>query len=110
VARPNEALQQTAAAGRLFQDEFPSGPRRGGSRAFGDGGLRGWQSRNSRRRGAAMSAGAATSRSSSQMTHLRPECSHWLYGNPPCVHEFAVRPRVRRRTLLAVRLGRVGIR
>ena len=34
--------------------------------------------------------------SSSQMTHLRPECSHWLYGNPPCVHEFAVRPRVRR--------------
>lgn len=27
--------------------------------------------------------------SSAQMTHLCPECSHWLYGYPPCAHEFA---------------------
>ncbi len=26
--------------------------------------------------------------SSSRMTHLCPECSHWLYGYPPCAHEF----------------------
>lgn len=40
MARPNQALQPAAAAGRLFQDEFPSGPRRGGSGAFGDRGPR----------------------------------------------------------------------
>ena len=26
--------------------------------------------------------------SSSPMTDLCPECSHWLYGLPPCAHEF----------------------
>lgn len=25
---------------------------------------------------------------SSQMSHLCPEYSHWLYGYPPCAHEF----------------------
>ncbi len=25
----------------------------------------------------------------SQMSHLCPECAHWLYGYPRCGHEFA---------------------
>ena len=33
--------------------------------------------------------GSAYRAATSQMASLCPECAHWLYGYPPCCHEFA---------------------